>query len=582
MVQEANALSAEEIAEFNRLKFSALSKKVPDDNAMNTLFIRVQQATAGLFNSPDDFDKWVDSTYGQSNRIFHGRGHLLEMTKQDSGWVASSYEDLQESMKQSYGQEFSDEQLKDLKRINLVAGLGHDTEYHVDGKLTDVGKVLLNPYIETDEKGYRVKQTIDPDDRVAHMVLDVFGFKPGQELQSFAGQNEFLSALAIAKQLEGMTPVKGEPKVDFDFITGVVASIETTWPFKNQIEFNKLRDRLDKIYGVADGVIVDGELAEKYVSPLDRQKRVDALMASATLLANQDVLGFLGGLRPDIQTKATPTVDSVSEALRGGDLLVSEEGSRNLQRAQGAGQGYTALELLKPSFKRVRLFDFLLKPESENLFHGMEIRGNGTSLSFPPVDVVRRMNEAARNHDGKSGNADIARIASAARVTAIGIVYALAQKAGIDDQDMNTLLGGMTETHLKHDFKKSPQLGEAEQLAAEALRHRTHNLKYDIRNSPIATRLLEAYGAVEINRLYDLTEKYLGEKLDYSQKPPKASPLLPEKFLAEVGVIMGADKLEKIRDAMVKVIKDRSHDGSEDMQVAQKLQSIEIPREIAL
>lgn len=116
-----------------------------------------------------------------------------------------------------------------LNSIQILAALFHDIIYYsIDGGLSDAQHEILSDVIVEDKIDGSVRvNDVDgfrPNDSVILMVLNVFGFQPGQILNPFMGQNEFLSAAIAARCLE-----KFISKTD---ILRIVACIEATIPFR--------------------------------------------------------------------------------------------------------------------------------------------------------------------------------------------------------------------------------------------------------------------------------------------------------------------------------------------------------------
>lgn len=118
--------------------------------------------------------------------------------------------------------------------VEIIGAFFHDVVYyHVDGGLTPgQGKMLdgVSRAEDVDDgKGGIVKKVFlreiaETDDRAMCLVMAVFGFEGGQELNPFAGLNEFLSAALACRCLEETVPLKR--------IAEISACIEMTIPFR--------------------------------------------------------------------------------------------------------------------------------------------------------------------------------------------------------------------------------------------------------------------------------------------------------------------------------------------------------------
>jgi hypothetical protein len=115
--------------------------------------------------------------------------------------------------------------------LEILASLFHDWIYvQVDGKINFNLGYYLTPFIEEDfPNHYKIKEESQlPQDLTFEVVLAIFGLTKGQELITYLGQNEFLSALAAAKILEPFLPLS--------IIAQIVTIIEATIPFRSKSE----------------------------------------------------------------------------------------------------------------------------------------------------------------------------------------------------------------------------------------------------------------------------------------------------------------------------------------------------------
>jgi hypothetical protein len=156
-----------------------------------------------------------------------------------------------------------------------LAALFHDVVYcQVDGGLTRRAQPILSPLLVIEPDGLSLKPS-SAKDRLVAMCLDLFRFKPGQDLPIFDGMNEFLSAVVAVRLLEPHLPV-----VD---LLVIAAMIEATIPFRGKTVDGKdaFVARAEKLAEVASSVGV-------VLSPTE----VDGIMRDAVELANRDVASF--------------------------------------------------------------------------------------------------------------------------------------------------------------------------------------------------------------------------------------------------------------------------------------------------
>ena len=160
-----------------------------------------------------------------------------------------------------------------IKAIVQVASVFHDDAYaHVDGGLTSEISDKLKSYIEpVDEsnKKWKIKEsTISNLPKHIEICLDIFGYKPNQELNPMSGQNEFISALLASDMLNE----KGLP---LKRIAQVATIIEATIPFIPNNKFAELEQRLSSVN-------------EKFELGLT-QEEIKETFRAAVFTANKDV-----------------------------------------------------------------------------------------------------------------------------------------------------------------------------------------------------------------------------------------------------------------------------------------------------
>ncbi len=114
--------------------------------------------------------------------------------------------------------------------ILALAALFHDVVYYQvdDGFIPEIG-VVLAPYVH--EEGGQLSILAKPveEDLMLALTLEIFGFEPGKALIAPpAGLNEFLSALLMNKQLEGVVSLRD--------LLEVTSCIEATIPFRGENE----------------------------------------------------------------------------------------------------------------------------------------------------------------------------------------------------------------------------------------------------------------------------------------------------------------------------------------------------------
>jgi len=435
---------------------------------------------ASIEKTVEWFAKWADA-YGQESRYFHNIDHLRDMTVTS----LADYEGLNNALANTLS---ADELLK-LQRINTLAGFYHDVEYtQVDGHLTKNGQILM-PYLIYDEqkKTYAVKaefdSRVDPKQQaIINMVLAVFGQKREVALSPFTGMNELLSAMEAALDLQA----QGVNKTD---ILAVVASIEATIPFRKKDRMEGLRANIENY------LKTDNELQ------LDARE-MDKIIGNATILANQDVVGLAGGLRPD----ETLTADHIREVMKGTDKLHAEEVPTLRTSKPG---DYPPDELVKALYKQHTLFNTMLAPKNENImvFHGAKMQSTGKD--FPPQESLGALEDIVKEKVGP-----VVGLVLRARLAAVRALAAFAKAPenkfartqGDKRPEISTVAElldhGLKELQGKLDpnaFKSGSH--QYERLAYEVLSGERKVGKNDTPRSSTAAYMLQELGAAELQAL---------------------------------------------------------------------------------
>jgi hypothetical protein len=171
--------------------------------------------------------------------------------------------------------------------IEILAALFHDIVYvQVDRSINFNVSYYIAPYTKEVNKQLQIRDASElPVDSTFEMVITVFGFVPGEVLNPFAGQNEFLSALVATKALEHF--IKREDLLQ------IAACIEATIPFRaaewGLTASQRLYDRLQAINTLFDLCFTDEQMQEtvkKSVRIANRDVISFANQSSANFLAN--------------------------------------------------------------------------------------------------------------------------------------------------------------------------------------------------------------------------------------------------------------------------------------------------------
>ncbi len=208
----------------------------------------------------------------QETRVYHDAGHFNDL--------ASGSSVIHDTLKQRSVSPAMAQRMGDLYAI---AGRDHDIAYiGADGKLPpEVQKTAgvhiehvpgvqpafpnNGPYLERTAEGtYRIRPDVKGENIT--IAMEVFGYKPGQVLNPFHGQNEFISTVHSLEVNKGIAPAD---KVALSVL------IHETVPFSPPDSVEQSLKRADKL-----GIL----------SPDERR----ALGMTAAHFANRDVANFAG------------------------------------------------------------------------------------------------------------------------------------------------------------------------------------------------------------------------------------------------------------------------------------------------
>jgi len=160
--------------------------------------------------------------------------------------------------------------------IEVLAALFHDIVYvQVDRSINFNVSYYITPVTKEVNKQLQIRDQSELSaDATFEMVMLVFGFVPGEVLNPFSGQNEFLSALVAAKVLE--------PFLKREQLLQIVACIEATIPFRpaegRVTVSQRLYDRLQAINSLFNLSLTDKQMRET--------------VKKAVRISNRDVISF--------------------------------------------------------------------------------------------------------------------------------------------------------------------------------------------------------------------------------------------------------------------------------------------------
>lgn len=200
----------------------------------------------------------------QGTRHYHTNAHFAELEKGSVGIGGA----LTERGVSASAAQF-------IAALYSVAARDHDVVYpNADGKIMPEVERMIGKYIEPAEGGgYKVRSDLShlnaQEMENLRIATEVFGdkFQPGQKLNPFGGQNEFLSALHSMEANPGVT---AKAKV------ALAGIIESTIPFGESNSVYKMTDRAARL-----GLMTPEETR--------------ALGWASADLANRDVANFNAG-----------------------------------------------------------------------------------------------------------------------------------------------------------------------------------------------------------------------------------------------------------------------------------------------
>jgi hypothetical protein len=160
--------------------------------------------------------------------------------------------------------------------LRSMTALYHDIVYYqVDMGFSPQIWELISPYIREENGEFYLAEDLPKDDRLVMLTLDVFDLHHGQKLSSLTTLNEFLSALVMNKQLEGLVSEKD--------LLCMTLCVEATIPFRSltpdgKNHFEVMEQRLR-------------EISNRYNLALSQHELVETIKVAVTF-ANKDIGNF--------------------------------------------------------------------------------------------------------------------------------------------------------------------------------------------------------------------------------------------------------------------------------------------------
>jgi len=189
-------------------------------------------------------------------------------------WACVIYESMSAPSRTFHNVSHATDIVVGADAIQKLAAFFHDVVYYsIDGGLNRHQRDLVQDII-TQEKG-TVKITKSKLDQNISMIMDVFGFKQGQELDPFKGLNEFLSACVAVRCYESC--------MEMPLLAKIAACIEATIPFRpRNMQGKTPEEALFKRLGTVN---------RKYNLHMSEEELVEDIQRAADL-ANRDLDNF--------------------------------------------------------------------------------------------------------------------------------------------------------------------------------------------------------------------------------------------------------------------------------------------------
>ncbi len=325
--------------------------------------------------------------------------------------------------------------------IRTMAALYHDIVYYqVDMGFTPQILELISPYIREEGDDFYIVENLPHDDRLLMITLDVFDLHHGQKLSSVAALNEFLSALVMNKQLDGLVREKD--------LLCMTLCIEATIPFRGltpdgRTHFEVLEQRLR-------------EISDRYGLALQQHELVDTIKI-AVIFANKDIENFAEPDPDHFLDNTWKLLPETNVALRMPDVY--------------------SIGAYRQALQKMASFLMNLNPDMIfNQYHGV-----------PSDQEYRRMAYYARN------NIVIGREYLTLKILATAILEALARATG-GDAPFSLFLGDIPRegVNIKRLEYYLPDVPEPTWVDHDSVMYhlleagRSSDTSFDMKNSPLS------------------------------------------------------------------------------------------------
>ena len=483
---------------------------------------RLQRLTVGLNTSLHalnassatnaQLERWSTVIYesmSASSRDFHGVDHIFEV----SGCGGSE----EETEQKDSGEEVDAPAVRaQSQAVQTISAYFHDTIYYtVDGGLSDEQARLLEGVLMEDHADGSVYlssnayKSDNPADVPMAMLLDIFGFQPGQKLNPFGGLNEFLSAALAVRCLQDVLPLEQ--------LFRIAACIEATIPFRKPDE-----------EGSAAPMVLFNRLMAARNNNRDRLgalSRSDLVVAvqQAQLLANRDVSNFAGDVNAFLSNTWTLMPES------------NQQMRQNTYRISSFAHSL------------VKMAGFFENLDPTVIYHSFEGVPNDAEMT----SLVER----------SRANLAVAKTYMNAKLLSISVLAALAEKTG-GDSVLSMWVGdprkpSVVTPKVEDDIEPIPDPSDDVKLDETVFRilrdGRSRPSSFDIRNSPLAAFL---YGLIG--------DEGLLESVEYAVHPMTAEDAeqllqsLPRQAVSTIALACSKVVAPTRRDALEQIAMEYS------------------------
>lgn len=335
--------------------------------------------------------------------------------------------------------------------IEVLAALFHDVVYVQVDHGVNLSLARHVAYcLHESPQGLRLNTAASADDVLLQMTLDIFGFQPGQPLNPFAGQNEFLSALVAVKSMQALLPRR--------VLAQVAVCIEATVPFRGPDSeglgcSEKMHTRLRAVN-------------ERYGLGMDEEEMMRAVEAGVRV-ANRDIGNFSSEHPATFLDNTWNLIPETNHDLLQVNTYTVKGYRQSLQKMEG----------------------FLSRLQASSVFrrYGQE---PDASTHAQRLALTQR-------------NLEVASLYLKLKLVSIGVLEALSLRIG-PEVPLASMMGhlpsypqsGLQLEHLLPDTPPSqPPASEIERFTLELLESgRTAESLYDAKHSPVASYLVKAMG----------------------------------------------------------------------------------------